>query len=348
MKKTASILLIACILLATVSCGLFQEEFAPIVQGEPDNSTRPDTDDTQNNILNIIPGSGDNTQNDSDFESNDPSTTPPTNDTPSTDHNVHNHSYTSIISAKPTCTEKGITTFTCTCGDHYTVEIDSTGHDWTAATCKEAKTCKTCQEQIGTPTEHVWVDATCTEYKHCSVCEEIASTTLLPHTGGTATCTTKARCTRCNQYYGEKADHTYVEATCTKAKHCSECNQTVGSPISHSYKNGVCTMCSKADPSIPTFTITGGLPIKKNGCKVTSATTRVSGSTLYLTISGIRESGSSDVSFLVHVFSSGYTAQTASARETLEGISAGSNFSYTFVLEDAVRPEYTNYNVWID
>ena len=40
------------------------------------------------------------------------------------------HSYTGVITTRPTCTMSGIRTYTCTCGKNYTVEIEKLGHDW--------------------------------------------------------------------------------------------------------------------------------------------------------------------------------------------------------------------------
>lgn len=43
-----------------------------------------------------------------------------------------NHSYTSEVTKKPTCTASGVETFTCTeCGDTYTKPISATGHHFT-------------------------------------------------------------------------------------------------------------------------------------------------------------------------------------------------------------------------
>lgn len=52
------------------------------------------------------------------------STTAPSEDT------KHEHSYTSEVSRKATCVDKGIRTFTCTCGDSYTedIAVDSENH----------------------------------------------------------------------------------------------------------------------------------------------------------------------------------------------------------------------------
>lgn len=42
----------------------------------------------------------------------------------------HEHSYTGAVTAKPSCTEEGIMTYTCSCGDTYTETIEPSGHDW--------------------------------------------------------------------------------------------------------------------------------------------------------------------------------------------------------------------------
>lgn len=45
---------------------------------------------------------------------------------------AHKHDYTKTVT-KPTCTEKGYTTFKCNCGDTYTAnEVAATGHDYKA------------------------------------------------------------------------------------------------------------------------------------------------------------------------------------------------------------------------
>ena len=42
----------------------------------------------------------------------------------------HAHSYISQVTKEATCTDEGIKTFTCTCGDAYTEKIDVTDHNW--------------------------------------------------------------------------------------------------------------------------------------------------------------------------------------------------------------------------
>ena len=55
---------------------------------------------------------------------------------------VHEHSYIATVTA-PTCTAKGYTTYTCSCGDSYVADyVNALGHDWKHAYHKDA----TCTE----------------------------------------------------------------------------------------------------------------------------------------------------------------------------------------------------------
>ena len=116
---------------------------------------------------------------------------------------THTHSYTSIVIREATCSIEGVKTYTCTCGDSYTEDIEKTSHvvgEWRVtknATCKETgtkvKECTTCGTQIETAivekTGHTPGDwtvtkaATCstngTQVKTCIVCGvETASETI--------------------------------------------------------------------------------------------------------------------------------------------------------------------------
>lgn len=85
---------------------------------------------------------------------------------------AHTHSYTSAITKKATCTDKGIKTYSCSCGDSYTEDIDALGHDYhsvtTQANCTEdgiiTYTCSRCNDSY---TEdivalgHDYVDGIC-------------------------------------------------------------------------------------------------------------------------------------------------------------------------------------------
>ncbi len=70
------------------------------------------------------------------------------------------------------------------------------------------------------------------------------------HSGGTATCATKALCTECGESYGEPLPHDYEAATCTEPKSCKNCPYTVGDPLGHNYADKVCTRCNKDQLSI--------------------------------------------------------------------------------------------------
>ena len=92
---------------------------------------------------------------------------------PKADADVHKHDYKSGVTTAPTCTEAGVTTYTCECGDTYTEEIAALGHSFrssvtTAPTCTEAGvTTYTCDcgdtytEEIAA-LGHSFADGTCT------------------------------------------------------------------------------------------------------------------------------------------------------------------------------------------
>lgn len=46
------------------------------------------------------------------------------------DFTIHTHNYTSSITKQPSCTETGIRTYTCSCGDSYTESIAAKGHNY--------------------------------------------------------------------------------------------------------------------------------------------------------------------------------------------------------------------------
>ena len=53
----------------------------------------------------------------------------------------HKHEYTEEITTEPTCTENGVKTYTCECGDSYTEGMKATGHNYVNGICEF------CQEQ---------------------------------------------------------------------------------------------------------------------------------------------------------------------------------------------------------
>ena len=69
----------------------------------------------------------------------------------------HTHSYTEEITKAPSCTEKGTKTFTCSCNDSYTEEIDMLPHT------------EVVDEAVAADCENTGL----TEGKHCSVCNTV-------------------------------------------------------------------------------------------------------------------------------------------------------------------------------
>ena len=69
----------------------------------------------------------------------DPVITPGDDDTPTTpdDDEQHEHSYTSEVTTQPTCTQEGVMTYTCTCGDSYTEAIPTIAHTYVDGVCTE-------------------------------------------------------------------------------------------------------------------------------------------------------------------------------------------------------------------
>lgn len=88
-------------------------------------------------------------------------------DSASTDISTeHEHEYTAKVTKEASCTSEGITTYTCSCGDSYTEEIEALGHIRVSAGGK---------------------DATCTEQGYvnivCSVCDQGIDVEWIPATG---------------------------------------------------------------------------------------------------------------------------------------------------------------------
>lgn len=168
----------------------------------------------------------------------------------------HTHSYTSKVTKAATCTENGVTTYTCSCGDSYTKnEPKALGHNmgsWTvtkAATCTQSGTkTRSCQrsgcsykETDTIPaTGHNWKvtkAATC-EASGTKTCQNCGATKSIPATGHdwgswkqtqAPTCTAKGKeqrtCSRCNKTESRDVPalgHHMGSWTVTKAATCTE------------------------------------------------------------------------------------------------------------------------------
>ena len=131
------------------------------------------------------------------------------------------HTFAEKSKVEPTCTAVGELTEACSvCGFEKKSEIPMVAHDYADATCTAPKTCKNCPatdgEALGHDEQYDVVPPTCTEAGitnvSCSRCDYTATkdpTDALGHIGGKATCIALAVCTRCEQTYGELADHVY-------------------------------------------------------------------------------------------------------------------------------------------
>ena len=152
----------------------------------------------------------------------------------------HTHKYKATVT-KPTCTEKGYTTYTCACGDSYKAkETAALGHTEVidkavAATCTETgltqgKHCSVCKvvitaQKVVAAKGHAEVidkavAATCTETgltqgKHCSVCKVVITAQKVVAAKGHTEVIDKA------------VEETCTETGLTEGKHCSVCNQVL-------------------------------------------------------------------------------------------------------------------------
>ena len=167
---------------------------------------------------------------------------------------------------------------------------DALGHTGGTASCTAKAVCTRCNQSYGDLLEHNYnqentdvayrksaanCDSAAVYYKSCA-CGAMGSETftygfVLGHTGGTATCTQLAVCTRCEQEYGKTLPHTFdqelakdkykkcsagceVAATYYKSCTCGAAGDetfTVGSALGHiggsatCAKQAVCTRCNQ-------------------------------------------------------------------------------------------------------
>ena len=152
--------------------------------------------------------------NNSNSNSNDPAT--------DSSSPVHEHSYTSSVTKEATCTEKGVMTYSCECGDSYTEEIATKAHELTHHAAVE----KTCD--VAGSVEH-WVCEGCNAYyldaegTQATTAEAVvvpASHGTLTHVQATAkTCTTAGNV---EHWVCEDCDVYYLDAKATQATTAEE------------------------------------------------------------------------------------------------------------------------------
>ena len=137
MKKLTALLLALTLVLSLTACG-GNDEQTP--DSTPETSAITDTTgETQESTDNTesTEETTEATTPETTTPTNEPAETKPTETTPATTQPAHTHSYSSKVTKAATCTEKGIKTFTCSCGKSYTEDIKATGHSYSAKTTKE-------------------------------------------------------------------------------------------------------------------------------------------------------------------------------------------------------------------
>ena len=131
----------------------------------------------------------------------------------------------------------------CSCG----AKKDVGAHSGGTATCEAKAKCSDCNVEYGEFAAHTPVadDNDCTTDITCSICGGVTTEGANAHTGGTATCESKAKCAACGKEYGELAEHKYNEATCEKKATCSVCGTETGAFVAHADNdnNGTCDVC---------------------------------------------------------------------------------------------------------
>lgn len=180
---------------------------------------------------------------------------------------THVHEYTETVTP-PTCTEKGITTYTCACGDTYTGnEVDATGHSYdavvTEATCTEGGyttyTCSVCKDTYkgdevaatGHKYEAVVTEATCTEggyTTHTCSCGDTYKDTEVAATGHSYNKSVIAPTCEKNGYslYTCTCGDTYKDSE-TAAKGHSYSTQTIAPTTeSEGYDLHTCSQCGNS------------------------------------------------------------------------------------------------------
>lgn len=114
----------------------------------------------------------------------------------------HKHEYTANLTTNPTCTEEGVMTYTCSCGDSYTEAYPKLEHQYESTVTKEPNcavegemtyTCTLCGDSYTEPIEviahtpgaaQVTLEPTCTKEGEkvikCTVCGAVISTESIP------------------------------------------------------------------------------------------------------------------------------------------------------------------------
>lgn len=173
----------------------------------------------------------------------------------------HTHSYVAKVTKNATCTEDGIRTYTCSCGDSYTEKIVATGHSISNGVCSKCGYVENEEEHFHQYTETITKQATCMDngiITYTCSCKD-SYTKEIPATGHNyvttvvaSTCDTKGytlhKCKTCNtEYktdYKDELGHKWNEGTRILTETCNE----------QGLIQYQCTVCKKYnDVTIPTL-----------------------------------------------------------------------------------------------
>ncbi len=81
---------------------------------------------------------------------------------------IHYHNHKVIESVEATCLTSGYKELKCDCGEECTETVAALGHNYSAATCTEAKTCSRCGKTEGAALGHVIGEITCSRCGKCT------------------------------------------------------------------------------------------------------------------------------------------------------------------------------------
>jgi hypothetical protein len=144
----------------------------------------------------------------------------------------------------------------CTCGATTT----EAHYDRWASFCDYQPHCEKCDHDYGPKNEHsmYYVDKGESGHKpYCYNCDTYFF--VESHSGGEATCTSKAKCEKCGAEYGGYGEHTGGKATCTEKAKCTVCGQPYGDvdpnnhDLIHHEQNGLLYPCDDKESFLKCF-----------------------------------------------------------------------------------------------
>ena len=112
----------------------------------------------------------------------------------------------------------------------FTMAACGCDHDWKAADCVNPKTCKLCQDTVGTPAGHAWAAATCVAPRTCVICN-LTEGAALDHSWVEASCAMPKHCETCDLKEGDALEHVWLDVTTEAPKTCENCGKTEGERI---------------------------------------------------------------------------------------------------------------------